>query len=98
VFVRVEGAAPAGTERLRALLSGQSFGYAVLDGEKAVRLVPGTAADGLLLRGDRRLTGEGPFAQAPQARTISIRGAGDDLEYSFFQMPVSPAPDLKQHG
>jgi hypothetical protein len=98
VFVRIEGAAPSGMERLRALLFRPEFRYAVLDGEKVVRLVPGTAADGLLLRGDRRLTGEGPFAQAPQARTISIKGAGDDLEYSFFQMPVAPAPSMKRRG
>ena len=28
----------------------------------------------------------------------AIRGAGDDLEYRFFQMPVSPAPHVKQNG
>ena len=98
VFVRIEGVKAAGVERLQALLFRPDFRYAVLNDEKVVRLVPGTATDGLLLRGPPGLTGHGPFAQAPQARTISIRGVGNDLEYSFFQMPVSPLPVAKRRG
>lgn len=91
VFVRIGGVEVSGLEKLRTLLFRAKFRYAALDGLPAVRLVPGTAADGLLLRGDPRLTGSGPFAQAPQTGSISLRGAGDDLRYEFFRMTVAPA-------
>ena len=91
VFARIEGVGVSGLEKLTTLLFRARFRYAALDGLPAVRVVPGTATDGLLLRGDPTVTGTGPFAQAPQTRSISMSGAGDDLRYEFFRMSVAPA-------
>lgn len=87
VFVRIEGAGVGGLEKLRSLLYRAEFRMALTD-DDTFRLVPGTAEDGLLLRGDPRLTGSGAFAQAPQTETIAVTGAGDDLSYEFFRMRV----------
>ena len=91
VFVRIDGAGVSGLESLRSLLYRASFRYAEVNEGKRYRLVPGTAADGLLLRGAPELTGRGPFAQAPQAETIALIGPSGDLRYDFFSMEVDPA-------
>lgn len=88
VFVRVHGVEVGGLERLGALLLRARLRTAIVDGARRYRLVPGTASDGLLLRGDARIGGRSPFAQIPGARTIAIEGAGDDLRYEFFRMRV----------
>lgn len=92
VFARVEGVEVSGLERLAALLLRARLRTAIVNGERRYRLVPATAADGLLLRGDGRVVGRGAFAQAPGARTIAIDGAGDDLRYEFFRMRVREPP------
>ncbi|MEO7198199.1 MAG: hypothetical protein ABIZ50_06970 [Solirubrobacterales bacterium] len=92
VFVRIHGAEVGGLESLRTLLYRAKMRHAVVNGERTYRLVPDTAADGLLLRGEQRLTGSGPFAQAPQARTLELTGLDGDLRYDFFSMTVDGAP------
>jgi len=88
VFARVHGVEVGGLERLVALLLRARLRTAILDGDHRYRLVPGTASDGLLLRGDERIGGRGPLAQIPDARTIAIEGAGADLRFEFFRMRV----------
>ena len=90
VFVRIEGAGVSGFESLRALLYRAEVRRAVVDGT-SYRLVPGTAGDGLLLRGDPAVIGVGTFAQAPQTATISLRGPSGDLRYDFYSMKVEAA-------
>jgi len=92
VFVRIEGAEVGGLESLRTLLYRASYRYATLDGGAVYRLVPGTAADGLMLRGDPRVTGRGTFEQAPQTETLTLTGPSGDLRYEFFSMKVAGAP------
>jgi hypothetical protein len=91
VFVRIDGAGVGGLERLRTLLFRAKPRYAVLDGNRTYRLIPGTAGDGLLLRGDVGSSGGGPFSQIPQARTIELTGTGGGLRFDFFSMRVRPA-------
>jgi hypothetical protein len=92
VFARVHGVEVDGLERIRALLFRPSFRYAVLDGARVYRLVPGTAENGLLLRASGAAAGGGgPFAQVPQAETIELTGASGPLRLDFFTMPVRPA-------
>ena len=88
VFVRIHGVGVSGLESLGSLFYRAKARYAVVNGEKVYRLVPGTALDGLLLRGDRRLTGVGPFAQAPEAKTLELTGPDGGLRYEFFSMAV----------
>jgi hypothetical protein len=88
MFVRIHNAEVHGLERLRNLLYKAEFRIAVLDGSRNFRLIPGTASDGLLLRGPPSLAGRGPFAQIPQARTIALNGPDDDMRFEFFSMPV----------
>ena len=91
VFAEVHGAGIDGLERLWSLVWRPKSRYAVLNGQATYRVVPGTAADGLLLRADGGTAGRGPFAQTPQARMIELTGAGGDLRYDFFRMRVEPA-------
>ena len=92
VFVRIEGAEVSGFESLRALLYRAKYRFLQVDDRRRYRLVPGTAADGLMLRGDRGVLGTGAFAQAPQAKTIRLLGEGGDLEYDFYSMAVAGEP------
>lgn len=92
IFARVDGAGLDVFEHLRAAAIRAPFRFAIVDGDEdsTYRLVPGTAEDGLLLNGDPRVVGRGPFAQAPQAQTLAISGAGD-VEIELLRMRVEPA-------
>lgn len=92
VFVRIEGAEVSGLESLRSLLYRAKMRSVLVNGERRYRLVPGTSGDGLMLRGDPRVVGTGPFAQAPQAETISLDGTDGDLRFDFYAMSVEDAP------
>lgn len=92
VFVRIDGAGVSGFESVRALLFRAKLRFLQVDDRRRYRLVPGTAADGLMLRGDRRITGTGEFAQTPQAKTIKLVGDGGDLRYDFYSMEVTSGP------
>ena len=52
------------------------------------RLVPETAADGLLLRAAPGIAAPGPFDPIPEARTLAVEGGADHLTYDFFGMRV----------
>ncbi len=88
VFVRIHGAEVSGVESLRSLLYRANTRFAVVNGKKTYRLIPGTAADGLLLDGAPQLTGRGILAQAPQAETIELTGLDGGLRYDFYSMTV----------
>jgi hypothetical protein len=88
VFARVDGVEVSGFERLLALLARPRVRTAVINGTRRYRLLPATAADGLLLRGDDRIGGRGAFAQIPQATTVAIDGASGDLRFDFYRMRV----------
>jgi hypothetical protein len=90
VWARVEGVEVGGVERLLSFLGHARSRHAIVNGETSYRLVPGTAADGLMLRSADGIDGEGAFAQVPQARTIAVTGTEGDVSFSFFAMPVSP--------
>ncbi|MFN8150159.1 MAG: hypothetical protein U0R24_03390 [Solirubrobacterales bacterium] len=90
VYAKVEGAGVSGAESILSLLYKARFRHAVVNGTDTYRLVPGTAADGLLLAGPPELVGEGIFAQAPQASTLELTGPGGDLRYDFYSMKVEP--------
>ena len=89
VWARIGGVEVAGLERLASLLAHPRTRHAVLDGgERSYRLIPGTAEDGLLLRGSDGIGGKGAFAQIPQARTIAVTGVSGKLDFSFFATRV----------
>ncbi len=91
VWARIEGAEVGGLERLTAFLAHPRTRHAELDGDRSFRLIAATAEDGLMLRSSPGIGGKGAFAQIPQARTLAVTGAGEDLRYEFFAMPVGPA-------
>jgi hypothetical protein len=95
VFVRIDGVAVAGFERLTALLFRPAQRMVVLNGA-AHRLVEETASDGLLLRAPARVDYAAPFNHAPNSTTIAVEkvGAlplpGAPITYSFYGQSVSP--------
>lgn len=92
VSVRIEGASVSGLERLTTMILHARIRRLVVDGERSYRLLPETAADGLMLSADPAVVADlGVFSPVPQARTIAVEGAGDDLVYEFFATPVKPA-------
>jgi hypothetical protein len=91
VFVRVRGAEVSGFERLRTLLYRASLRYVVVNGRATYRLVPGTARDGLIVATAPRVDYPAPFALAPGARTIELRGRSGELQVDFYWMRVGPA-------
>jgi hypothetical protein len=88
VWARVEGVEVSGLERVLAFVAHARTRHAIVNGERSYRLIPGTAADGLMLRSSNGIGGKGAFAQVPQARTIAVTGVGDRQRFSFFAMPV----------
>lgn len=93
IFARIHGAAVSGLEKLRSFLYRSSLRYATIDGGAATyRLIPGTAADGLMLRASPSLVEPAPFARIPQAETIALSGRDGELTYEFFRVSVRMAP------
>jgi hypothetical protein len=88
VFVRIEGAGVGGLERAAAALFHARVRHLTVNAARTYRLVPETAADGLLLAGDGKFAAPGLFSPFLQARTIGLHGAGDDLRFRFFRMQV----------
>jgi hypothetical protein len=89
VFARIAGSGIGGLDRLVGLALRAPARHVVIDGARSYRLVPDTAADGLLLRGSGRIGGVGAFAQIPRAKTIAVTGVGGSLRLSFFRIRVS---------
>lgn len=89
VFARIHGAGVGGLERLRSFLFRARFRYAIVNGRSAWRLVPGTAADGLVMSVPHTadFPGQG-FTLSPEARTLSLRGTAGPLTIAFFAMPI----------
>jgi hypothetical protein len=89
VFVRIDGAGVGGLERIATALFHARKRRLVVDEARSYSLVPETAGDGLLLRGNGPFAAPGPFSPFPQARTIAVTGAGDDLHFEFFRMRLT---------
>lgn len=91
VLVRIEGIEVAGLEKLRTALYRARLRQVTFDGPRVQRLVPGTAAAGLLLRVPRRADYPPGFALDQQSDTIaaSVLGRqGGDLRFRFSSMSI----------
>jgi hypothetical protein len=88
VWARIGGVEVEGLERLAAFLAHPRTRHAIVNGDRSYRLIPATAADGLMLRGSDGIGGRGAFAQIPQARTIAVEGGSGKVEFSFFATRV----------
>ena len=88
VFVRIHGAGVSGPELLSTFLLHAQLRSMVVNGAQSYRLIPGTASDGLMLRGSALIAESGAFGQIPQAKTIEVMGANGELRFSFFGMRV----------
>ena len=88
VFARVHGAGVAGLERVQTFFFHAASRHAVLDGGRRYRLVPETAADGLLLRAAPGIVEPGPFDPVPEARTLAVEGGSAHLTYDFYATRV----------
>lgn len=92
VLARVHGAEVEGLERLRSFVYRARERYATVNGLRRYRLVPGTAADGLLVNTPVTVDFTEPFSLGPRARTILFEkdsGSGD-LKVDFYAMKVRP--------
>jgi len=88
VWARIDGVEVGGLERLMAFVAHARTRHAIVNGERSYRLIPGTATDGLMLRGSNGIGGRGAFAQIPQAQTIAVTGVDGKVGFSFFAMPL----------
>lgn len=87
VFVRIDGVEVAGLERFVSFALRAPARHLIVNRTRRYRLVPGTATDGLLLRGSEQVGGGGPFAQIPGARNVTVTGVSG-ARLSFFRMRV----------
>ena len=94
VFARLHGAGVSGLEKVQSLLLHARTRRLVLDGGVAYRLVPETAGDGLLLRGDPAVAPPAPFSPLPQTATVAIEGSGGPVRFDFFAMKIRPPAKL----
>ena len=91
VFARIHGIGVDGWENLRAFLYRARQRTISVDGQTTWRLVPDTAADGLILRAPPAVDFPPPFHLAPNAHSISLRiGGGNprEIEVRFFAQKV----------
>jgi hypothetical protein len=94
VIGHVDGVEVDGLERALSALHRARSRQIIVD-SAPYTLVPGTAADGLLLAASPRVDFPRPFALAPNAREISLEIGGkpvDDVEVEFLSVPVRPEP------
>ncbi len=91
VFLRIHGAGISGLEKVRTMLFRAKPRYLVTNGAAAYRLVPGTAADGMIMSVPRPLDLPGPaFRLSPDAKTLSPQGVSGELTFDFYAMPIRP--------
>ncbi len=88
LFARISGAAVSGLERFQSFLYHAGLRYIVVNGWARFRLIPGTAADGLIMDASPRVDYPVPFALRPAARTIKLTGSSGPLRIDLYQMPV----------
>jgi hypothetical protein len=89
LYARVLGAGVSGLERVRATLYRAKLRYVTINGAAVYRLVPGTAADGLILDIAPHLDYPAPFALSPAVRTLEFTGAWGALRLGLYWMPVA---------
>jgi hypothetical protein len=92
VIAAIHGAGVAGAESLRTLVYRATSRYVVINGAQRYRLVPGTAADGLLVNTPSSVDFPAPFSLGPHARTIRLTkdDSQDPLEVDFYAIHVRP--------
>lgn len=95
VWARIGGVEVGGLERLLAFAAHARTRHAIVDGERSYRLIPGTAADGLMLRAGKGIGGKGAFAQIPRASTLAVTGVDGPLRFTFFAMPIGALRSFK---
>jgi hypothetical protein len=90
VFVRIDGIEVKGLEKVRSALYRSLQRQIVFDGNRFFRLVPGTAADGIVLRVPASADYPKPFAldQATNTITVIKSGRTGDLRLRFYSMPI----------
>jgi hypothetical protein len=90
VFVRIDGIEVKGLEKVRTFVHRALERRIAFDGGRNYRLVPGTAADGIVLRVPARADYPKPFAldQATNTVTVTKSGRQGDLRLRFYSMPI----------
>ena len=90
VIVRIEGVGVSGLEKLRTLLYRALPRAVAFDGGRVFRLVPGTAANGIVLRVPRGADHPEPFQLDQATNTITVTKAGrqGDIRLRFSAMSI----------
>ena len=92
VFVRIDGIAVGGLEKIRTALYRAKLRMLTFDGNRSVRLIPGTAENGHVLRVPKRADFPAPFGLDQNAKTMTVtRGTGTqdgEVSLRFLAMPI----------
>ena len=95
LMVRIRGVVPGGLETLTSAAYKPAPRHLAIVGVDTFRLVPGTAADGLVLWVPRGLDYTGPYALNQRAHALWVsRGSGaqhgGSITYEFQAVPIRP--------
>jgi hypothetical protein len=90
VYAKIYGAGVSGFETIRTFLYRASFRHLTVNGGPTYSLVPGTAADGLLMNAAPGVDLPAPFQLSPGARTIKLTGVSGSLRIDMYSMQVRP--------
>ena len=90
VYARVYGLGVSGLEQIETFLYRAHIRTALLNGTRPVRVVPGTATDGLIFDVPPEVDYPAPFALSPGVRTISFSGVSGEVRIDLYRMSVSP--------
>ena len=93
LYVEVQGVQVSGLERLRSAAFKALPRNVELNGDRRYRLVPGTAADGLILTVPDRVDYPPPFNLDQDVGTIEFTKGGEaqhggDIRLRFYALPV----------
>lgn len=99
VFARIYGLEVTGPEQIRTFLYRARQRTATVDRSRTWRLVPGTAADGLILNAAKVDDFAPPFALAPHAHSLTLSLAGDSgrpIEIAFYKQRVCASGSFRR--
>ncbi len=100
IFVRISGVSVGGLERIRDTLYRAYFRSIAFNHSDVHRLLPETAADGLIMSVPGASDYPPPWTLAPAPKLIAIQREGDPptgpvLRMDFYEQPIAPSPGSK---
>jgi len=88
IVAKLHGVEDSGLGALRSFLYRPNYRFLSVNNQQPYRLVPGTAADGLIMSVPAGVDYRAPYALSPRAHEIAVSGASGPVSVDFYAIPV----------